>query len=277
MCADGGANRVFDALPRSAAPPDAILGDLDSIRPEVCQAYASGGVPVTDLSDDQDSTDLDKCIEHVRREMQTDAASGPDTIAVVGTALAEPACIDAEAQLIASVRFHAQALGRNGQSCCYVPARDLLKAMSTSAVCALPVQCQGQQHGGLAAGAIGGRLDHTLGNLNALYVHADLPLVLIGDGNFVRLLRRGKTQIAMNAEAEGVQCGVIPLGEPAVVTSRGLRWDMSARCGVGVHAARAEFGRMPMSCASAARIQVQRGSPPCCCLVLQHAPWWYSM
>lgn len=92
ICADGGANRVFDALPKSAAPPDAILGDLDSIRQDVRQAYVRNGVPVTDLSDDQDSTDLDKCIQHVRREMLADAgdSAAPDTIAVLGASPRSP-------------------------------------------------------------------------------------------------------------------------------------------------------------------------------------------
>lgn len=89
--------------------------------------------------------------------------------------------------------------------------------------------CAVLQRAQCCAGAIGGRLDHTLGNLNALYMYPDLPLVLIGDGNIVRLLRRGKTQISVNRDVEGVQCGVIPLGEPATVTSRGLQWDMGAR------------------------------------------------
>lgn len=77
-----------------------------------------------------------------------------------------------------------------------------------------------------SAGALGGRLDHTLGNLNTLYKNPDLPLVLIGEGNIVRLLPTGNSIITMNPEAEGIQCGVIPLGSPSMVTSRGLKYDM---------------------------------------------------
>jgi thiamine pyrophosphokinase len=77
------------------------------------------------------------------------------------------------------------------------------------------------------AGALGGRLDHTLGNLNALYAYPELPLVLIGEGNVVRLLQRGETQI-QPAEAEGKHCGIIPLAGPAIVSSKGLKWDMGA-------------------------------------------------
>ena len=77
------------------------------------------------------------------------------------------------------------------------------------------------------AGAIGGRLDHTLSNLNALYMYPQLRLVLVGEGNIVRLLNPGTTEIAVD-KAEGQHCGVVPLARPARVTSKGLRWDMGA-------------------------------------------------
>ena len=61
MCADGGANRLFDELPamlpsqapdavRAAYLPTAIKGDLDSIRPDVLSFYSQQGVTVHDLS-----------------------------------------------------------------------------------------------------------------------------------------------------------------------------------------------------------------------------------
>ncbi|KAI9012075.1 thiamine pyrophosphokinase, partial [Phycomyces nitens] len=66
LCADGGANRVYDAfesLPkkRDQYLPDEIRGDLDSIRPEVRAFYESKGVVVTRI-DDQYSTDFTKCV-----------------------------------------------------------------------------------------------------------------------------------------------------------------------------------------------------------------------
>lgn len=79
-----------------------------------------------------------------------------------------------------------------------------------------------------SAGAIGGRLDHTLSNLNALYTHPDLPLVLIGDGNIVRLLKAGTTCITPSQEREGQHCGIVPLQGAALVSSKGLKWDMGA-------------------------------------------------
>ena len=76
IAADGGANRLYDELPalfpdasadevRRRHAPDHIAGDLDSIRDDVRSFYSNIGVPVTDLSHDQDSTDLMKCLEVV--------------------------------------------------------------------------------------------------------------------------------------------------------------------------------------------------------------------
>jgi len=75
IAADGGANRLYDELPRllpGGADPDSvrreyaphiIAGDLDSIREDVRAYYVSIGVSVADLSHDQDSTDLMKCLD----------------------------------------------------------------------------------------------------------------------------------------------------------------------------------------------------------------------
>ncbi|KLO13474.1 thiamine pyrophosphokinase Thi80 [Schizopora paradoxa] len=84
-CADGGANRLFDLLQQTAKAhasservidgpcdflPDLIKGDLDSIRPDVRDFYASKGVPVVH-DHDQNSTDLMKCVVEVQtREAQ---------------------------------------------------------------------------------------------------------------------------------------------------------------------------------------------------------------
>lgn len=78
VCADGGANRLYDAAPRwlPSAPsadaarlelaPHVVVGDLDSVRPDVLAFFRDvGGAAVVDLGHDQDSTDLTKCVRHV--------------------------------------------------------------------------------------------------------------------------------------------------------------------------------------------------------------------
>ncbi|KAJ9187766.1 hypothetical protein P3X46_003187 [Hevea brasiliensis] len=77
LCADGGANRVYDEMPllfphedaldvRHRYKPDVIKGDMDSIRTEVLDFYTSLGTKVVDESHDQDTTDLHKCISYIR-------------------------------------------------------------------------------------------------------------------------------------------------------------------------------------------------------------------
>ncbi|KAL9385000.1 hypothetical protein Peur_022010 [Populus x canadensis] len=77
VCADGGANRVFDEMPllfpsddaldvRQRYKPDIIKGDMDSVRTEVLDFYTNLGTKVVDESHDQDSTDLHKCVAYIR-------------------------------------------------------------------------------------------------------------------------------------------------------------------------------------------------------------------
>jgi thiamine pyrophosphokinase len=72
--------------------PHLIKGDLDSVRPEVLAFYRAHGVPVADLSADQESTDLHKCLAHVQevaaqeecaRAAGADAAGRPPAVGTV--------------------------------------------------------------------------------------------------------------------------------------------------------------------------------------------------
>ncbi|GAV87177.1 TPK_catalytic domain-containing protein/TPK_B1_binding domain-containing protein [Cephalotus follicularis] len=76
LCADGGANRLYDDMPllfpdddvfdvRTRYTPDVIKGDMDSVRPEVLDFYSIQGTRVIDESQDQDTTDLHKCVEYI--------------------------------------------------------------------------------------------------------------------------------------------------------------------------------------------------------------------
>jgi hypothetical protein len=79
--------------------------------------------------------------------------------------------------------------------------------------------------GTAASGALGGRLDHTLANLNTLYCYPHLNITLWGEGNLVRLLRAGKSVI-QPSRLEGPTCGLVPLARPATASSKGLKWDL---------------------------------------------------
>lgn len=66
--------------------PDAIHGDLDSIRPDVIQFYSARGISIKDLSEDQDTTDLMKCIMFVEQLIEASATPAEDKhVIVMGT------------------------------------------------------------------------------------------------------------------------------------------------------------------------------------------------
>ena len=78
------------------------------------------------------------------------------------------------------------------------------------------------------AGALGGRVDHTLSNLNCLFLNETLNLVLLGDGNACRAVPAGASVIVPAAGVDGPACGLIPLKGPAVASTTGLRWNLGA-------------------------------------------------
>ena len=64
VCADGGADRLRQSLPE--AQPQLIVGDLDSITPDTMEHFQTRGVPIRDLSADQDTTDVEKALVAVQ-------------------------------------------------------------------------------------------------------------------------------------------------------------------------------------------------------------------
>ncbi|KAF9450336.1 thiamine pyrophosphokinase Thi80 [Macrolepiota fuliginosa MF-IS2] len=75
-CADGGANRLYDVLTSLQVDPelflpDLIKGDLDSLRCDVREYYASHGVPVVQ-DHSQNSTDLMKCVHTLQSKEQSE-------------------------------------------------------------------------------------------------------------------------------------------------------------------------------------------------------------
>uniref|UniRef100_A0ACD5XH94 Uncharacterized protein n=1 Tax=Avena sativa TaxID=4498 RepID=A0ACD5XH94_AVESA len=170
VCADGGANRVFDGMPellpgedpeevRHRYKPDAIKGDMDSIRPEVKEYYSNLGAQIVDESHDQDTTDLHKCISFIIRN-----PPGPD----------------------------------NSDLCI------------------------------LVLGALGGRFDHEMGNINVLYRFSSIRIILLSDDSSIFLLPRTHShEIRVDPSIEGPHCGLIPMGAPSSSsTTTGLRWNL---------------------------------------------------
>lgn len=85
ICADGGANRLFDATvttsdtssekttPNNVYLPDKIKGDLDSLRSDVREHYENLGVDV-ERDRCQDTNDLDKCLQTILAQSEADSS-----------------------------------------------------------------------------------------------------------------------------------------------------------------------------------------------------------
>jgi thiamine pyrophosphokinase len=84
VAADGGANRLYDF--NSSLLPDAIRGDLDSLRPNVRAHYEERGVSVT-RDCDQNTNDLDKALQLIhskRMDDEDDASNSFKRVCVFG-------------------------------------------------------------------------------------------------------------------------------------------------------------------------------------------------
>lgn len=90
----------------------------------------------------------------------------------------------------------------------------------------------------LVAGSLSGRFDQSMSlihHLHLLLVPADPPegyarykprkCVLLTPQNLVCLLGQGSHQLSI-PRAKGLTCGLIPIGGEAIVTTKGLRWNL---------------------------------------------------
>jgi len=80
----------------------------------------------------------------------------------------------------------------------------------------------------LVLGALGGRFDHEMGNINVLYRFSDTKIVLLSDDCSIFLLPKTHThEIHIEKSVEGPHCGLIPIGGPSTsTTTTGLRWNL---------------------------------------------------
>jgi len=76
--------------------------------------------------------------------------------------------------------------------------------------------------------ALGGRLDHTLHSLNQLHRCKSRQVFLVSaEEGLTFLLAPGENWITLPHEAFGPACGIVPIGQPSVITTSGLVWDVS--------------------------------------------------
>ena len=65
-----------------------------------------------------------------------------------------------------------------------------------------------------------------LSSLCTLHRHEGEQIILCGDGNLVRLLPKGHSELEPDLAVEGPACGLVAMGSPAVASSTGLKWDL---------------------------------------------------
>ncbi|XP_076936309.1 thiamine pyrophosphokinase 1-like [Bidens hawaiensis] len=80
----------------------------------------------------------------------------------------------------------------------------------------------------LVAGALGGRFDHEMGNINTLCWFSTTRIVLLSDDCLIQLLPSTRYhEINVLSSVEGPHCGLIPIGTPCgSSTTTGLQWDL---------------------------------------------------
>lgn len=259
-----------------------------ALTQEVRSFYLDRGVRVMDLSHDQDTTDLGKCLMFLEEKLLSEAAGG--NVSTPGAAQSQAAVVDgvhpgqaessaahfevvargaaaeaassaaaaasaasgaaghpataaaekATAAAVAAVQ--AASAATRAASAASAAASQAAQAAAAATAAAAAAASAGSQPSTVAAtaasspcsssssppahhiivvGALGGRLDHMLSNLNALYQFPHLNITLWGDGNLVRLVRTGTTLIRPARDCEGPACGLVPLGGPATCTSSG--------------------------------------------------------
>lgn len=170
ICADGGANRLYDRSVQVEAQdlihPHYIKGDLDSLRDDVREFYAAKGTRIIQ-DPDQDSNDLDKCLR-LLEELQ---------------------------------------------------------------------KCGESKFSVMIFGAMGGRFDQEIQNINALFRWDGVfdQIVLLSEDTTARLLVPGVHHLLKpNLHFETRTCGLVPLAGTCTSTvTTGFKWNLDGSVPMG--------------------------------------------
>jgi thiamine pyrophosphokinase len=198
VCADGGANRLFDALNgntllQGRLLPHFIAGDLDSIRSDVSEFYRSRGTLILP-SDCQNSTDFEKCLVAL---MNVEAKE------VTSSEMATSGDISNLSLLIKA---------NPGEGAIFPPciSKDPMDIV--------------------VIGGTGGRFDQMMGIVHTLLrvgeLHLHRRVWLLSPECAITTLGKGTHRIDVVDSFEGPECGLLPIGNSCVVSSHGLKWDL---------------------------------------------------
>ncbi|CAI7873999.1 unnamed protein product, partial [Closterium sp. NIES-53] len=273
LCADGGVNRLYDELPgmfpgedpddvRRRFVPHIIKGDLDSARPQVLAFYKQLGAEIVDMSKDQDTTDLHKCINRILLDTghsssvtpsaiphptpsppplseSTAAAQAPSTTANTNNTGSTPnAALYPESSsfsLDSAPETHSSGLAQQPHNRILSQPEPkpeppaLPRPDQPQPRALLPAKVVRPDHRVIVVGSLGGRMDHEFGNVNVLHRFRHVSIVLLSEDCQLFLLPAGwRHVITPHRRWEGPHCGLIPVGEPSHgTTTTGLRWNLS--------------------------------------------------
>ncbi|GAB5029798.1 thiamin pyrophosphokinase 1 [Nannochloropsis oceanica] len=188
ICADGGANRLYDGLggeEREQFLPSAIKGDLDSVRPEVVAWYKAKGCRVV-KNGDVDTNDLEKCLELLKHTGEGGNDQRQQQQQQQQQEL--PPWERKQHPTRQSLRTNVFVLGALGQRFDHAMA-----------------SC----------------------HLLYRYAGVFKRLVLLGNESVAFLLPEGRNWVEPDGRMEGPLCGLIPLGRQCrEIRTRGLKWDL---------------------------------------------------
>jgi len=193
ICVDGGMNRLHEWAQEQNATstyvPDFICGDLDSIDRAVFDRYLRLGSKCVCLNN-QDLSDFTKSIRFL--------------VSYLKYGIFDPELFDTSNSL------QNKCLNRN--------ELDELRGKRSHIE---NVYCFCDYTG---------RLDHALSNLHTLYDDClcNVRCYLVSPESLTFLLRKGQNIVFVDDDAHrGRYCGLIPLAQPAQVTTHGLKWNLN--------------------------------------------------